>query len=453
MIKNSLMSVLILLVSITIISCSNTEQNKPDNTLEKKMNDIAENYVKLVLKVGKIDPGYVDAYYGPKEWEPSDSENIIKNDSTLKQFSNEADNLLDQLDSLKNYKADNLLTLRFRFLYKQLLAVKARIFLLEGGKLDFDKESKALYDAVAPHFDNQHFQNIIYKIDKLLPGKGSIEKRLNEFQSQFNIPKSKLDTVLKATIEECRKRTLQHIQLPKNENFVVEFVNDKPWGGYNWYKGNSYSVIQINTDLPISVERIIDLAAHEGYPGHHVYNTLLESKLVKNRGWMEFTVYPLYSPQSLIAEGTANFGINMAFPGDSRIKFEKEVLFPLAGLDTSKADEYFNLIELLGKLNYAGNEAARNYLNGNWTKEQTLEWLEKYNLYSPEKAKKSLSFIEHYRSYVINYNLGQDIVKNFIETNGGTLDHPEKRWEIFKYLLSTPQTPSGLMDAKMQKIE
>ncbi len=66
-----------------------------------------------------------------------------------------------------------------------------------------------------------------------------------------------------------------------------------------------YSVIQIATDFPVYIDSPVGLAAHEGYPGHHVYNILLEQNLVKDKGWIEYTVYPLYSPQSLIAEGTA----------------------------------------------------------------------------------------------------------------------------------------------------
>ena len=76
-----------------------------------------------------------------------------------------------------------------------------------------------------------------------------------------------------------QKLLAAHIKLPPAENFTVEYVTNKPWGGYNWYKGNYRSVIQVNTDLPIYVDRAIDLAAHEGYPGHHVYNALLEKNL------------------------------------------------------------------------------------------------------------------------------------------------------------------------------
>ena len=33
------------------------------------LNSIAEQYVKLVLAVGQYDADYVDAYYGPVEWQ------------------------------------------------------------------------------------------------------------------------------------------------------------------------------------------------------------------------------------------------------------------------------------------------------------------------------------------------------------------------------------------------
>ena len=164
---------------------------------------------------------------------------------------------------------------------------------------------------------------------------------------------------------------------------------------------------------------------------------------------MEYTVYPLYSPQSLIAEGTANFGIRMIFPGNEKIKFEQKVLFPLAGLDTSKAENYEEVQSLLQDLSFAGNEAARNYLDNKWNKEQTLNWLKKYSLMPPKRAEQRIKFIEKYRSYVINYNLGEEIIQNYIEKNGGTENHPEKRWELFKYILTTPQTPSGLVNSSL----
>jgi hypothetical protein len=121
-------------------------------------------------------------------------------------------------------------------------------------------------------------------------------QRYENWRRAFVIPKDKLDTVFQLAIKACRERTLAHIKLPPAENFTVEYVTNKPWGGYNWYKGNYRSVIQVNTDLPIYIDRSIDLAAHEGYPGHHVYNALLEKNLVRDRGWVEFSVSAILAP-------------------------------------------------------------------------------------------------------------------------------------------------------------
>ncbi len=234
------------------------------------------------------------------------------------------------------------------------------------------------------------------------------------------------------------------MELPAGESFTVEYVTGKSWSGYNWYQGGFRSLIQVNTDLPIFIDRAIDLACHEGYPGHHVYNMLLEKHLVKDRGWIEFTVYPLFSPQSLIAEGTANFGIEVAFPGAERTAFERDALYPLAGLDPAKADRYAEVQKLLQGLSYAGNEAARRYLNGEIPRQDAEAWLVRYALMAPDRAAQRVRFMDQYRSYVINYNLGQDLVRRYIESRGGTAGQPEKRWEEFSRLLSSPRLPSGL---------
>lgn len=436
-------SVLLFLASIIFYSCSG-KNSSVNSELGAKMNNIAENYVKLVLKVGELDSDYVDAYYGPENWKPQDNLSAPADSEKLRNYCNaETDSLLNNLDALKDFKAKNIEALRYTFLYKQLLAVKAKLFMLGGGSFSFDEESKDLYDAVAPSYSKEHYQKILDEINNLLPGKGDLITRIEEYRKSFIIPKDKLNTVFTVAISECKKRTLDHIQLPANENFKIEYVNNKPWSGYNWYKGNYFSVIQINTDLPIYIDRAVDLAAHEGYPGHHVYNTLLEENLVKQNGWMEFTVYPLFSPQSLIAEGTANFGIQMIFPGHSRTEFEKNVLFPLAGLNPDKAEKYYRILELVNKLSYSANEAARNYLDKKWDESEAVTWLMKYSLMSEERAKQRIKFIEKYRSYVINYNLGQDIIKDYIEKNGGD-NNNARRWSLYTELLSTPQTPSGL---------
>jgi hypothetical protein len=437
--------IITLFLFLLVVSCGEKKNQKPLSDLEIKMNGVAEGYVKLVLEVGKYDPLYVDAYYGPKEWKPKE-ENLPPDSTTFNKLISIADSLLKELELLSEYSATELETLRYRYLYKQLFAVKARVIILNGSILPFRLESRALYDVMPPIVSEDSLNKVLDELDKLLPGKGDITERMINFKKKFEIPQDKIPAVFDAAIKECKNRTSKYINLPPGEKFKVEYVTNKSWGAYNWYKGNYFSIIQVTTDFPIQIDGAVGLATHEGYPGHHVYNVLLEQNLVKDKNWIEYTIYPLYSPQSLIAEGTAVSGEELLFPGDERMKFEKEVLFPLAGLNKKEADLYYQILLLQEKMAGAGVFAAKNYLNGDWTKEETVAWLQKYQLRTKERAEKFLSFIDTYRSYVVTYNTGKIIIEEYLDKNGGTKDNLAKRWELFTKLISTPQTPSGLLE-------
>lgn len=405
------------------------------------LNRIAESYVKLALAVGEHDPMYVDAYYGPAEWRAE----AKKNAASLEDIEEAAAPLILELKRLDVGREEEIVQHRAQYLLKQLASLAARVSMLEGKKFAFDEESRGLYDAVAPHYDESHFKEALARIDSLVPpGEGTLQERLERFKKDLIIPKDKLDAVFSAAIAEARRRTKEHIALPENESFTVEYVTNQPWSAYNWYKGNNRSVIQINTDLPKYIDSPVGLACHEGYPGHHVQNVMFEQHLAKERGWIEFTISPLFCPQSLLNEGAANFGIDVAFPGDERLVFERDVLYPLAGLDPAKAQVYFRIQKAVGTLSYAEDEAARRYLNGEIMAEEAARFISTYSLVTMERARKLVTFIDTYRSYVINYNVGYDIVKSYIEERGGTADQPEARWRELGALLSSPQVPSAL---------
>ncbi len=420
------------------LACAATPTTLTAKTSMQTLNDVAEHYVKLTLALGKHDANYVDAYYGPEQW----SKDADATPRTLAAIDLDVAAQISTVQATDTSTLDAMGKLRHTYLFKQLGAMRARIAFLNGTKLSFDDEARALYDATPPHFDDAHFEALTAELEQLLPGEGSLGQRFTAYQAKFVIPPAKLDAVFRAAVAESRRRSIAKLDLPANESFVIEYVKDKAWSGYNWYKGNAHSLIQVNTDLPIFIERAIDLACHEGYPGHHAYNALLEKHLVRERGWVEFSIYPLFSPQSLIAEGSANYGIKIAFTEAERLAFEKTVLFPLAGLDPSTVEAYYKVLDLVGRLNYAGNEAARSYLDGKKTRQQAIDYLVRFSLSTPERAEQRLRFIDTYRSYVINYNVGQDLVSAYIKAQGG--DTPDARWKIFGQLLSSPMLPSGL---------
>ncbi len=404
-------------------------------------NSIAEQYVKLGLTIGQYDSDFVDAYFGPDSLQPANEvSNKIPTDSLLQAVSR----LQVQVSRYFNSE-DPSLTIRAKWLNKQLIAFGRRIKIASGEFASFDTESKELFGAVAPIYSTAHFDSVIRAIENLLPGKQPLSQRIASITKEFVIPKDKLDTVFKVAIAEARKRTLAHYDMPKEESFTIEYVTNKPWGGYNWYKGNYHSVIQVNVDFPTHLEGAIDLACHEGYPGHHVYNALLEQKLYKEKGWIEVSIYPLFSPQSLIAEGSAEYGIEVAFPGEEKIEFSKKVLAPLAGIKSNKIDVYFKLLALMSQLKFSMNEGARKFINGEIQKNAAIKLLRKYSLDSKEGAAQQLSFIKKYRSYVINYNYGLQIIMEYIEKNGGSANNPAKRWALFNWLLSNPVNPQDLL--------
>ena len=409
---------------------------------DDSMNGLAERYVKLVLALGQHDAGYVDAYYGPPAWQ-KEAESARR---TLAEIDSDAAAVLKAVaEATPDPSAEEAIRLRHEYLMKQLGALRARVAMMQGNTLTFDEESRALYDAVAPTHAPGEFDGILAQLESRLPGPGTLSERFDRFRSRFTIPKERLDATFTVAIEGCRRRTLAHLPLPPGESFTIEYVTGKSWSGYNWYQGNYRSIIQVNTDLPIFADRAIDLACHEGYPGHHVYNVLLEKTLVRDRGWIEFSVYPLHSPQSLVAEGSANYGIDMAFPMPERLQFERMAIFPAAGLDPATVDDYYAVLSLADRLSYAGNEAARRYLNGEIDADGAAQWLERYALYSASRARQRVRFIDQYRSYVINYNLGKDMVARYVESESDGGADAARRWDAFTRLLSSPRLPSGLI--------
>ena len=407
----------------------------------KELDTAAEAYVKLVLALGNHDEDYVDAYIGPPEWRTEANADRL----SIPEIREQAAGLVESLSSAPPADSDEMSRLRRRALGKQVDSLLARAQMVEGKKLSFDEESRFLFDAAAPVRSEAEFQAVLERLESLLPGEGSLQQRFLKFRKDFEIPADRLDDVLRAAIAECRGRTTRFIPLPEGESFEVEYVTNQPWTGYNWYKGNYHSLIQINTDLPLHINGAIDLACHEGYPGHHVLSVLVERDLVNGRGWIEYAVYPLFSPESLISEGSAEYGIEMAFPGEERVAFERERLFPLAGIDPARAAEYYEVMDLVQELKYADNEAARHDLGGQSDAGQTAEWLVRYAMLSPERAERRVRFIERYRSYVINYNLGQDMVRQYVERKAGAESAPERRWQVFTDLLASPKIPSELL--------
>lgn len=402
-----------------------------------QLDAIAKDFVRLTLEAGEREPGYVDAYYGPDDWAKA----AKAAPRTVPQLRAEADRLASALATVdgKALSADE--TRRKAFLAGQLKAAQTRLAMLGGQTFSFQDEAEGLFGVRPALKPLASYDPVLAQIETLLPGDGDLADRADAFQARYVIPADRLEPVMHAAIAACKARTAAHIALPPGERFDMEFVTDKPWSGYNWYKGGAHSLIQINTSLPVYISRALDLGCHEGYPGHHVLNALLEEKLTKAKGWVEFSVYPLFSPQSLIAEGSANYGIALAFPGPEKVRFEREQLYPLAGLDPATAEAYDAFTRAKAALSGAEYTIADDYLAGRIDRAQAVALLRKYGLMTQARAEQRMKFVDTYRSYVINYGLGQDMVREHVERAGPS---PDARWARMEAVISQPTTPADL---------
>jgi len=403
------------------------------------MDALGAEFVKLALHMGRLDANYVDAYHGPAVWR-ADADEL---EPDADQLASDISDLRTRLDALD--VSDGAAETRKAQLDKLLRAMGVRLSVVAGNTVSFDTEVAEIYDVAPPVYDLSEYDAVLAQIDGLVPGNGDLASRVDAFRNSLAIPEDQLQPVFDRAIAECRARTEAHYTLPEGENFRMEFVTDKSWSGYNYYQGGYESLIQINTDFPIIIDRAVDLGCHEGYPGHHVWNLFIEQELVGERGWIEYTVNPLFGPFGPIAEGSANFGIELAFPANEKIAFERDVLFPMAGLDPADAPKLAALNALTGQLSHATNEVARRYLDGDITREDAVPLIQRYYLASTEKSAQRVSFIDTYRGYVINYNMGRDLAREWVDAAG---DDTDARWDAFKAMLTGPITASDIVAAR-----
>jgi hypothetical protein len=392
------------------------------------LDPVALDYVHLALAVGRHDDNYVDAFYGPPDWKLEAARGAPI----------PADRLLARAQMLQRQIRALPASDRGEFLEKQLVAVETFLRGLLGEEMPLALEATRLYDLEPARHPVAEFEAARDRLESLLPGGGELAARVHAFRQRFVIPKDRLAAVVDRCLEETRRRTRARIRLPEGEAFRAALVTGKPWNAYNWYQGGFRSLIEVNTDLPIELHPHLITIAHEGYPGHHTYNALLEDRLVRGRGWHEYEVYPLYSPQSLLAEGTANLAASIVFGPDEEWRFVEEVMAPLAGIRDADFPRYREVLEALEPLRHVRGEAARLLLEDGRPADEVSEFLMRHWLVSEERARKAIDFIRTYRSYVFNYTVGEDLVRSYLGT-------APDRAELFFALLQRPVTPSGLL--------
>src|SRR5438067_3786362 len=255
------------------------------------VDEAARSYVRLVLALGERDADSLDSYHGPAAWQAQ----ARAEHATLADIRARARALADSLVAHTPDRVDDERERR-AFLVRQLRAVASRIDVLQGARPPFDEEARLLFGLEPGGRAAEDADAIRAELDRVLPGGGDLASRYAAFDRQFLVQPDRLRAVLARAIDGCRAATRAHVPLP-DDTVAVELVGDLPWSAFTRYEGGFASRVQVNAALPLTVDRALDLACHEAYPGHHTINVLLDARFGGRRP--ELLVQPLFIPQSL----------------------------------------------------------------------------------------------------------------------------------------------------------
>jgi hypothetical protein len=336
---------------------------------------------------------------------------------------------------------------RAESLAAQLEAVASRIDQLSGVPLSFEAELQQLFGLdsreivagatkVPPYIVGlkpDATSDVRAKLARRLPEGSSLSRRLSDYQHRFVVPRGRLHAVVTRSITECRNQTRRFLTLPEGEDLAVEYVAERPWSGYSLYQGGYKSVMQVNRELPLTVGQVLSLACHEGYPGHHVYNSLREQHVVRARGWSEATALPLFSPEGFQAEAMAAAAAAIVFTPVERLQLLRDELFPLVGLDSTEAERYAEICDLVDRLSSATTLVVEKYLAGELSTGEAAQALRHDALM--EHPEGLLAYVDRYRGYALAYTFGRDRILSFLTERSRSV---EGRWELLNRFMTSP---------------
>lgn len=393
-----------------------------------QLDTFGQAYLRLTLEIDKHIDGYIDAYLGPAELK-AEVKAAEKRPAAA---------LIDDLAHLHSLipTADPA---RHAFLLAELRAIACTLDILNGQPPSYLEEVQRIYDIAPQLIDEAEFAAAHRELDILLPGSGSLAERIEADRKRFEIPTEQALSLLEMVLAECRGRTQQLIELVDGEAIDLRLTKNQPWGAYNWFLGNSRSLVEFNTDLPTSALGLLNTMAHEGYPGHHTEHQLKEKHLWRGKGHAEYASFLLHSPTAVIAEGIATTAQEIIFPGETAHQYNADVLLPSAGIPGITAEELSRKSQASRALRHVSNNAAILYHSGQLDQTQTLEYIQTYALANPRRAQQSFRFMTDplFRAYLFTYTEGYALIEQAAQGDKTTL---------FKRLLLDPILPSQLAD-------
>lgn len=353
----------------------------------------------LGLRLGRHIDGLVDAYYGPAELARQvDSEPLTA-----------PSELVREAESLRRDARESLEVQRARWLDAQLDGLAVVAERLAGRALSYQEEVRRCYGVDIVAVPEDVLAAAHSELGGLLPGTGPLRDRYQAWYRASEIPREELSAALEPVRAELRSCTADLYGLPDGEAAGIELVSNQPWSGFNYYQGGLQSRIAVNTDMPTRSAAIPSLLAHEIYPGHHTEHAWKESLLVRDRGYLEESIFMIGTPQCLVSEGIASLALDAlgqdAEPGCEALL--REIGY---GYDEPLTRA---VREIRRRLAGAVENAALMLHEQGVDLETVRSYQRRWLLDPDEQLEHNLDFIRHpvWRTYYVVYEAGQRIVE------------------------------------------
>jgi hypothetical protein len=384
----------------------------------------ARTYVRLAVALGEHDPDSLDFYAGP----PDLVADTRRDPPPLSAIRRDAVAAIERLGRPIAAPPD-----RVASLIDNLSAIVARVDLLGGRRSTYVEEAKPFFGAgVVVDGDRPNLDDVRSRIDRLIGGSGPLADRYAAFASTFLVPADRLSAVMAAALDACRQRTRAHLALPSNERVAIEYVHDRPWSAYSRYRGSGQSTIQLNTDFRFTLDQALQVACHEGYPGHHTRNLLMDDASRPER-----SVQLTFSPEAVLGEASAMAAVDIAFPAETRVSIERDRLAPLAGLAEADIERHVAVEVLAAELQQAQAPIAEAYIDGRLEFERAVDALERDALVPHAEA--LVKYINEYRTYVSAYtDAARLFAAHVAACRSGSADD-ETAWRCFRREMTKPR--------------
>lgn len=390
---------------------------------------LIREYLLLGLRFDRIEPGYVDAFTG----DPA-LRRLVENEPTPDPaaLARQAGTLLGALPGgLDPARADYLRV------HLRALACAGRKF--AGEQVGFVDEVRDYFDVDIVKGDTDRYRQAHARLGELLGGTGPLADRMAAHRRAEEIPPERLEAAIHAFSSALRDRVRTQFPLPETETITYEVVTDKPWSGFNYYRGGYRSTVAVNADLKQLMSNLPRLVAHESYPGHHTEHCRKEAGLVTRLGQAEQTIFLVNTPQCLMAEGLADLALHAAV-GPGWGGWAAEIYADLGlRFDGERAEA---VAEAAAALADVRQDAALMLHHEHRDTDEVADYLRRWLLVTEDRARQMLRFLSSplWRAYTSTYVEGYRLLRCWLDARPAGMNLIER----FGRLLDEPLIPSSL---------